>query len=67
MNWDSIKSNWKQHRGRIKAQWSKLTDDQLDVIDGQRDQLAGKIQEAYGVSRAEAENQIRNFEVHSMH
>ena len=43
MNWDRIEGNWKQFKGNVKQQWGKLTDDQLDVIGGKRDQLAGKI------------------------
>lgn len=58
MNWDRIEGNWKQFTGGIKAQWGKLTDDQLDVIAGNRDQLLGKVQEAYGITREETEKQI---------
>ena len=62
MNWDTVKGNWKQFKGNVKEQWGKLTNDQLDVIAGKRDQLAGKIQEAYGIGKDEAEKQIRQFE-----
>jgi uncharacterized protein YjbJ (UPF0337 family) len=62
MNWDQIKGNWKQLRGRAKTQWGRLTDDELDVIDGRRDVLAGKIQEAYGISKDEAERQLKTWE-----
>ena len=62
MNWDIAKGNWKQFRGNVKEQWGKLTDDHLDVIDGRRIELAGKIQEAYGISKDEAEKQIKQFE-----
>lgn len=62
MNWDTVKGNWKQMKGSAKAHWGKLTDDDLDVIEGNRDQLAGKIQEKYGVSKDEAEKQIKRFE-----
>jgi uncharacterized protein YjbJ (UPF0337 family) len=58
MNWICIEGNWKQFKGNIKKQWSKFTDDQLDVIAGKRDYLAGKIQESYGVSKGEAEKQL---------
>jgi uncharacterized protein YjbJ (UPF0337 family) len=67
MNWDTVKGNWTQYKGKIKEQWGKLTDDHLDMIDGQRDQLAGKIQEAYGVTKDEAEQQIRGFEDRTRH
>ncbi len=62
MNWEIAKGEWKQFKGKVQAQWGKLTDDQLDVIDGRRTELAGKIQEAYGVSLDEAEKQIKAFE-----
>ena len=62
MNWDRIEGNWKQFKGRAKEQWGGSTDDQLDVIAGKRDQLLGRIQEAYGIGRDEAERQVRAFE-----
>lgn len=62
MNWDTIEGNWKQFKGKVKTQWGKLTDDQIDVIGGKRTQLAGKIQEAYGIGKDEAEEQIKQFE-----
>lgn len=62
MNWDIVEGNWKQFQGKVKAQWGKLTDDQLDVIAGKRVELAGRIQEAYGVTLDEAEEQIKRFE-----
>ena len=58
MNDDRMEGNWKQFKGKVKEQWGRLTDDDLDVIDGKKDQLAGKIQESYGVSKDEAESQI---------
>ncbi len=63
MNWDQIKGNWKQATGRAKEQWGRLTDDDLDVVAGRREQLAGKIQERYGVAREEAERQLAEWEV----
>jgi uncharacterized protein YjbJ (UPF0337 family) len=62
MNWDRIEGNWKQVKGSAKEQWGKLTDDQLEVIAGKRDGLAGKIQEAYGISKDEADNQIDDWQ-----
>ncbi len=65
MDWNIVEGNWKQVKGQVKAQWGKLTDDHLDVIAGKRDQLAGKIQEAYGITKDEAEQQIKDFEQNS--
>lgn len=62
MNWDQVEGNWKQLKGSIQEKWGHLTDDHLDVIAGKRDQLASKIQEAYGVSKEEAEKQIADWE-----
>ena len=62
MNWDVIKGDWMQFKGQVKEQWGKLTDDNLDQIAGKRDQLAGKVQEAYGVTKDQAELQVKAFE-----
>jgi len=62
MNWEMIKGDWMQFTGKVKEQWGKLTDDDLKVIEGKRDQLVGKVQERYGVSREEAEKQVTTFE-----
>lgn len=61
MNWDRIEGNWKQVKGKVKEQWGRITDDELDVILGKRDQLAGKIQANYGVTREEAERQLNDW------
>ena len=58
MNWDRIQGNWKQFKGHAREQWGKLTDDDLDKATGRRDQLAGRIQERYGIQRDEADRQI---------
>jgi uncharacterized protein YjbJ (UPF0337 family) len=62
MNWDRVEGNWKQFKGKVKEQWGKLTDDDLDVIAGKRDQLLGRIQQRHGVAKDEAERQIDTFE-----
>lgn len=61
MNWDRIEGNWKQVVGKARTQWGKLTDDELGVIAGKRDQLAGKIQERYGVAKEDADKQITEW------
>jgi uncharacterized protein YjbJ (UPF0337 family) len=62
MNWDRIQGDWKQVTGKAKEQWGKLTDDDMTVVAGRRDQLAGKIQERYGIAKDEAEKQISAWE-----
>jgi uncharacterized protein YjbJ (UPF0337 family) len=62
MNWERYKANWTQLRGRIRMQWGRLTDDQLEVIEGRRDLLLGKLQETYGVTEEEADRQVRDWE-----
>lgn len=62
MNWDRIAGNWKQAKGKVREKWGKLTDDDLDVIEGKREQLAGRLQLAYGIAKDEAERQINEFE-----
>ena len=61
MNEDRVKGNWKQLKGKIKEQWGKLTDDELDVLEGRSEMLVGKLQERYGVTRDEAERQYKEF------
>jgi uncharacterized protein YjbJ (UPF0337 family) len=61
MSWDSIEENWRQFKGKLKEQWGRSTDDQLDVIAGKRDVLIGKAQEAYGISNEEAERQVAEW------
>jgi uncharacterized protein YjbJ (UPF0337 family) len=61
MNWDRVEGNWKQFTGKVKEKWGKLTDDDLQVIGGQQDQLVGRIQERYGVAKEEAQKQVKNW------
>ena len=62
MNWDRVEGNWKTFKGQVRQQWGKLTDDDLDVISGQREELIGRIQNAYGMGRDEAEKQVAEWE-----
>ncbi len=65
MHWDIVQGNWKYFKGKVKAEWGKLTDDHIDEIAGKRDQLAGTLQRLYGVTKEEAELQVRRFEAHN--
>jgi uncharacterized protein YjbJ (UPF0337 family) len=58
MNRDVLSGQWKQLKGKVRQQWGRLTDDEVDQIAGSRDQLVGKIQERYGRSRDEAEREL---------
>ncbi len=61
MNWDQIEGNWKQFKGAARQKWGKLTDDQWDQVAGKRTELAGKIQEAYGMGKEQAEREIETW------
>jgi uncharacterized protein YjbJ (UPF0337 family) len=61
MNWDQIAGNWKQFQGKVKEKWGDLTDDDLTMIAGKRDQLAGKLQERYGYEKGRAEKELDDF------
>ena len=62
MNENTIKGNWKQFKGKVKEQWGKLTDDDMDVIAGKRDQMLGKLQERHGLAKEAAEDQLNHWE-----
>jgi uncharacterized protein YjbJ (UPF0337 family) len=61
MNWDQVKGSWKQFTGKVKAKWGKLTDDDLTVVAGKRDEFLGKIQERYGYAKDQAEREVDDF------
>ncbi len=62
MNNDIIKGKWAQLTGKLKEQWSKLTDDDVALVDGHREYLVGKVQERYGIAKDKAEAQVAAFE-----
>ena len=61
MNWDRIEGNWKQFKGKVKEKWGKPTDDDLTVVAGKRDQLAGVLQQRYGLAKDQAERELDDF------
>ena len=61
MNRDVLEGQWKQLKGKVKQQWGKLTDNELDQISGRYDELLGLVQERYGYSRDEAANELDMF------
>jgi uncharacterized protein YjbJ (UPF0337 family) len=60
--WEKFKGSWNQTKGAVKEQWGKLTEDDLLEIEGRRDQLVGKIQTRYGITREEAEAEVGTWE-----
>jgi uncharacterized protein YjbJ (UPF0337 family) len=57
MNWDRVEGNWKQLKGKAREKWGKLTDSDFEQIAGKKDQLIGRIQERYGISKDEAQKE----------
>ena len=63
MNEDILRGQWTQLKGKVREKWGKLTNDDLDQIQGRSQQLIGRIQERYGIARDEAERQVKEWEV----
>ncbi|HEV2696949.1 MAG TPA: CsbD family protein [Terriglobales bacterium] len=61
MNWDELEGKWKQVTGSVRSRWGKLTDDDVHLIGGKKDQLIGKVQERYGIQKDEAERQVDDW------
>ena len=61
MDWNRVEGNWKEMKGKVKEQWGKLTDDDLDKIEGRSDQMIGLLQQRYGYAREKAEEEYERF------
>jgi uncharacterized protein YjbJ (UPF0337 family) len=61
MNWDQVKGNWKQLKGKAQQAWGDLTDDDLDVIEGKREELVGRLQAKYGYTKEKAEQEADSW------
>ena len=61
MNKDEFEGMWKQVRGKVRQKWGKLTNDDLERIDGDFDVLIGRLQERYGKARREIEEEVRGW------
>lgn len=61
-SWERIEGNWNEFAGKAREQWGKLTDDDIAVIKGQRQQLLGKLQIRYGIAKEEAEQQVAEWQ-----
>jgi len=61
MNWDQVQGKWKQIKGDAKGHWGKLTDDDVDQADGDREKLEGILQEKYGKTKEEIHGEVDEF------
>lgn len=61
MNWDEIKGNWKQLKGKAQAKWGDITDDEWHQAEGRREQIVGLIQEKYGHAKEAAEREVDSW------
>jgi uncharacterized protein YjbJ (UPF0337 family) len=61
MNTDILRGKWNQVKGEVKSQWGKLTDDDLDRVEGDTDKLIGRLQERYGYAREQAQREVDDF------
>lgn len=65
MNEDRLQGRWKEIKGKVRERWGQLTEDDLDVIAGRREQLLGRIQQRHGLAREEAERQVQDWKLRS--
>ena len=61
MDWNRVEGNWMDMKGKIKEKWGKLTDDDLTVINGKREQLEGRIQQRYGYAKDQAKKDVDDW------
>lgn len=61
VNQDILAGKWKQARGQVKQWWGKLTDNDVERINGRVEELIGSLQETYGYTRQEAESEVDRF------
>lgn len=58
MDWDRIAGSWKEYKGQVKTQWGKMTDDDVDVVNGRREELEGRLQKSYGYAKDKARTEV---------
>jgi uncharacterized protein YjbJ (UPF0337 family) len=61
MNWEQIEGRWDEVKGKIRSKWAKLTDDDMELINGKRDQLLGRLRQRYGWEKDEAERNVDSW------
>ena len=62
MNWDTVKGDWKKFKGQIREKWGEFTDDELDQVQGRREQFEGLLQKKMGLAKDEVKRQVDDFE-----
>ena len=63
MNWDTMKGDWKQIKGKVREKWGEFTDDELDQVKGRREQFEGLLQKKFGMAKDEVKKQVDEFEM----
>jgi uncharacterized protein YjbJ (UPF0337 family) len=61
MDWNQIEGNWRKMKGKVKERWGDFTDDEIDRMQGKKENLVGELMARYGMSREEAERQAEDF------
>lgn len=61
MNLDQIEGDWKQFKGKVQQQWGKLTDDDVDLVNGKRTEMLGILQKRYGQNKEQAEDSVNEW------
>jgi uncharacterized protein YjbJ (UPF0337 family) len=61
MNWNTIAGNWQQVRGKVRSKWGKLTDDDVELVAGKKDQLVGVLRKRYGYEQERAEREVEDW------
>lgn len=61
MNWDIVKGNWKDLKGKVREEWGDLTDDEVEQMKGDRDQMVGTVQKKYGWAKSDAERRVDDW------
>ena len=61
MNRDQVQGSWRQGKGRLKERWAQISDDEFTALAGRREQIAGRMQKAYGLARESSARQLSDW------